>query len=71
MTIGSGYQFARIDDGVSYQYGCVCPNLLKKNNTGDSNWWFCAFRLIDQIDPISVDLITFYIQQLIVIKIML
>lgn len=43
---------------------------LEKKNTQEI-WIGVFFQLIDQIDPISVDSITFYIQQLIVIKKML
>lgn len=71
MTFRAEYQlneFAEIDSAVSYQYVCVC--LLKKARLFEL---VCLYLLteIDQIDPILLDLITFYIHQHIVLKIML
>lgn len=58
------YHFAETDS-VSYQYICVC--LVKHPN-------YLVFLYIltnfDQIDPFSRELIAFYIQHLIVLKLM-
>lgn len=57
------YHFAETDS-VSYQYICVCLNFRKTPRLFD------ILTKIDQIDPISLDLIPFYIQHLIVLKLM-
>lgn len=63
------YHFAETDSGVCYQYVCVCLNLCKTPRLFELVFFYILTK-IDQIDPISLDLIAFYIQHLIVQKIM-
>lgn len=66
MNYRAEYQLCHFaeTDSVSHQYICVCLNLRKTPRLFD------ILTKIDQIDPISLDLIPFYIQHLIVLKLM-
>lgn len=71
MNYRAEYQLCHFaeTDSVSYQYICVCLNLCRRPVLFELVFLYLLTK-IDQIDPISLNLIAFYIQHFIVLNLM-